>query len=69
MNVKELREALEGYDDDMPVRFASQPNWPFEYDIADVELVIDCDIDADVVANADDDEKNALQEMRDSAKR
>ena len=33
MRVDELRELLEEMDDDMEVRFAGQPNWPFEYSI------------------------------------
>ena len=35
MTVDELRDVLECYDGDMEVRFASQPNWPFEYSIND----------------------------------
>ncbi len=35
MTVDELKEILEYYDGDMEVRFASQPNWPFEYSITD----------------------------------
>lgn len=35
MTVQDLRDALEGLDPDMPVRIASQPSWPFEYEIAD----------------------------------
>lgn len=38
MTVSELKEILEHYDDDMEVRFASQPNWPFEYSILDAVL-------------------------------
>ena len=38
MKVSELKEILEHYDDDMEVRFASQPNWPFEYSILDAVL-------------------------------
>ena len=33
MTVREMREMLEAYHDDAPVRIMSQPNWPFEYDI------------------------------------
>ena len=36
MTVRELIDILEGYDDDGQVLFAVQPNWPFEYSIADV---------------------------------
>ena len=39
MTVSELKEILEHYDDDMEVRFASQPNWPFEYSILDAVMV------------------------------
>ena len=39
MTVSELKEILEYYDDDMEVRFASQPNWPFEYSILDAVMV------------------------------
>ena len=38
MTVSELKGILEHYDDDMEVRFASQPNWPFEYSILDAVL-------------------------------
>ena len=40
MTVGELIEYLTGFDDEMPVRLAEQPKWPFEYDI---EHVVDCD--------------------------
>ena len=36
MTVRELIEELEYLDPNMEVRFASQPNWPFEYDIRGV---------------------------------
>ena len=38
MTVNKLKEILEYYDDDMEVRFASQPSWPFEYSISNVVL-------------------------------
>jgi hypothetical protein len=38
LTVAELREALEGLDDDMPVRLAQQPSWPFEYRIEAVAI-------------------------------
>ena len=38
MTVSELKEILEHYDDDMEVRFASPPNWPFEYSILDAVM-------------------------------
>lgn len=34
--VGDLLAALENYDDDTPVRFAQQPNWPFEHTIGQV---------------------------------
>ena len=33
MTVEELIEELRLFDQDAKVRFASQPNWPFEYSI------------------------------------
>ena len=36
MTVGQLKDLLEGYEDDMEVRIASQPNWPFEYGIRGV---------------------------------
>jgi hypothetical protein len=39
MNVAELREMLDGLPDDTEVRIAQQPNWPFEYSIADVVII------------------------------
>ena len=39
MTVSELKEILEYYDDDIEVRFASQPKWPFEYSILDAVMV------------------------------
>jgi len=35
MKVQQLRELIEDLPDTMEVRFASQPNWPFEYSISD----------------------------------
>ncbi|MCO5252604.1 MAG: hypothetical protein M9949_14445 [Candidatus Kapabacteria bacterium] len=48
MRVSELKEILENLDDDMEVRVASQPNYPFEYAIdgavSGAELELDgCD--------------------------
>jgi hypothetical protein len=39
MTVGEMLDMLEGLDPDMEVRFASQPNYPFEYDINDIVVV------------------------------
>jgi len=36
LTVGDLRMMLEGLDEDMEVRMASQPSWPFEYAIAGV---------------------------------
>ena len=36
MTVQELIDILEGYESDGQVLFVVQPNWPFEYSIADV---------------------------------
>ncbi len=36
MIVCELIEVLEGFDEEMEVRLAIQPNWPFEHNIDDV---------------------------------
>lgn len=39
LTVRDLKEMLDGLDEDLEVRFASQPNYPFEYSIDKVELV------------------------------
>lgn len=39
MTVAELIQELEYFDGDTEVRFASQPNWPFEYSIRNVVVV------------------------------
>jgi len=39
MTVGEMLDMLEGLDHDMEVRFASQPNYPFEYDIDNIVIV------------------------------
>ena len=36
MTVAELIQELEYMDPNAEVRFASQPNWPFEYDIQSI---------------------------------
>ena len=36
MTVKELREALESYEDDVEVRIAHQPSWPLQHHIGSV---------------------------------
>ena len=38
MTVRQLIEELEFMNQDAEIRFASQPNWPFEYDIVGVVL-------------------------------
>ncbi|MGF6607074.1 hypothetical protein OKW45_001974 [Paraburkholderia sp. WSM4175] len=39
MKVAELIKLLEGLPEDADIRIAQQPNWPFEYGIADAVLV------------------------------
>ncbi len=39
MTVRQLIEELEFMNQDAEIRFASQPNWPFEYSIADIVSV------------------------------
>lgn len=41
MTVEELIEVLEEFNPEAEVRIASQPNWPMEYDLADVEATGD----------------------------
>jgi len=41
MNVKELKEWLDEFDDDLEVRIASQPHYPMQYDINGVTLYQD----------------------------
>ena len=36
MTVRQLIEELQFMNQDANVRFASQPNWPFEYSIGDI---------------------------------
>lgn len=52
MNVRELIEELEQYDDDTEVRLMSQPSWPFEYGIEGVT-------ERDAFQGDDDDEDDA----------
>jgi hypothetical protein len=39
MTVGELREILDGLDDEMEVRIAHQPNYPLEFEAAGAEVV------------------------------
>jgi len=39
MTVDEMRDYLDGMDGDTEIRFAAQPRWAFEYEIAAVEEV------------------------------
>ena len=39
MNVGDLRSKLRNLDDDLEVKLATQPAYPFEYNISDVMLV------------------------------
>jgi len=41
MTIGELKEVLQGLDDDMDVRLAMQPSWPFEYTLGDPAVVGD----------------------------
>ena len=38
MNVRELKDLLDGLDDDVEVRLMHQPHWPFEYSISNSVL-------------------------------
>jgi len=51
MRVEELIEILEGCTPGAEVRFASQPNWPFEYSI---ESAIEVDLDGNNTGIAKD---------------
>tara|TARA_R110000824_G_scaffold386657_1_gene581646 strand:+ start:314 stop:520 length:207 start_codon:yes stop_codon:yes gene_type:complete len=53
MTVAELIEELKYMEQDAEVRFASQPSWPFEYDIVGV-----------VEVNVDEDDVVYLEEGR-----
>ena len=45
MTVQELIEELRLMDQNAPVRFASQPSWPFEYSISGVvQTIVDTNI-------------------------
>lgn len=57
MTVGELIELLEDMDHDLEVRFAQQPNWPFEYSVADARWI------PIVPDNADDDYAAAGAEL------
>lgn len=39
MTVGDLISELQYYDENLEVRFASQPSWPFEYSVASVTCV------------------------------
>lgn len=47
MTVTELKEILEDMNPDAEVRFASQPSWPFEYDITDAIETNQCECPPD----------------------
>ena len=64
MNIRDLKNIIEDLDDDMEVRFASQPSWPFEYSIYDA-YVIDLNVEYDpeddeYLENEDDEPKDIL---------
>lgn len=55
MNVRDLIQLLEDYDEDTEVRIAEQPSWPFENDITDVVgISLDIDDMGNVIENEDD---------------
>ncbi len=54
MNVGELKELLEGLDDEVEVRIAHQPSWPFEYSIGRV-VEVDLSEDPEDEEDSDDD--------------
>ena len=39
MTIGELKDLIEGYEDDVEIRWAAQPSWPFEYSISDAQVV------------------------------
>lgn len=39
MTVGELKELLDDMEDEIEVRLAHQPEWPFEYEIRDVAFI------------------------------
>jgi hypothetical protein len=49
MTVAELIQELEYMDPNAEVRFASQPNWPFEYDIESVTSEVSTETSIDPV--------------------
>lgn len=49
LTVGELRDALEGLDDDIPVRLAFQPSWPLQFEASAETVLVD-------LARSDDDE-------------
>jgi hypothetical protein len=63
MTVGELKGILEDLDDDIEVRFASQPSWPFEYSLSAAEAV---DILGDENADDGDLELDQNQDTMDS---
>lgn len=53
MKVGELKELLEGMDDELEVRIAHQPSWPLQYTVSEV---VECSVfDHD---DLEDDEEN-----------
>lgn len=47
LTVGELKERLDGVDDEVEVRLVEQPSWPFEYSLAGVTLLTDHDLEHD----------------------
>lgn len=49
MTVRDLIDELEYMDPNAEVRFASQPNWPFEYDIRSITREVSTNTNIDPV--------------------
>ena len=60
MNVGQLRDLLEGLDDDAPVRLAIQPNWPLRLDVSDVKPADEIDFDDEGDEDEPDDNANIV---------
>jgi hypothetical protein len=56
MTVGELKELLQDLDDEMEVRLAHQPSWPFEYSISGAEVVDLNEPDPDDTVEPEDEE-------------
>lgn len=63
ITVGDLLGMLEGLDEDMEVRFASQPSWPFEYSINGAEVVDLNQPDDDEDTRTDEDREDDADEV------